>query len=133
MTTRLVLDTSAYAQLRRGNAEALDLIADAEVVIVPTIVLGELEAGFRAGSRYRENSLVLAEFLDEPFVAVAPVTPSVSRQYGLIFADLRSAGTPLPANDLWIAATTRDEAAHLLTFDRDFERIAGLEATVLTP
>ncbi|MGH9362727.1 MAG: hypothetical protein ACRD2T_12505, partial [Thermoanaerobaculia bacterium] len=79
---RLVLDTSAYTRLRAGEECVLDLVAGAEVVLVPVTVLGELEAGFQLGGRVKENRTVLAEFLDEPFVGVLPTTPEIARRYG---------------------------------------------------
>ncbi len=63
-TSRLVLDTSAYSHMRHGHDAELDAIAQAELVIVPTTVLGELAAAFESGSRKRENRTVLAQFLD---------------------------------------------------------------------
>ena len=130
---RFALDTSAYSHFRAGHERVLDLIAAAEIVYLPTVVLGELEAGFTLGRRERENRMVLAEFLAEPFVSVLPVTPAVARRYGRLFADLRRAGTPLPINDIWIAATTQDCGGHLLTFDGHFHSIAAFDCTVLTP
>lgn len=130
---RLVLDTSSYSHFRAGNERVLDLIAAAEIVLLPTIVLGELEAGFTLGRRGSENRTLLAEFLSEPFVSILPVTPAVARVYGRLFADLRRAGTPIPINDIWIAASTLDCGGHLLTFDGDFEYIASLDRTVLKP
>jgi tRNA(fMet)-specific endonuclease VapC len=130
---RLVLDTSAYSHFRAGDERVLDLIAVAEVVFLPTIVLGELEAGFSLGRRERENRTLLVEFLTEPFVSILPVTPMVARHYGRLFADLRRAGTPIPINDIWIAATTLDCGGHLLSFDGDFEKVASLDCTVLRP
>ena len=129
---RLVLDTSAYTRLRAGEERVLDLVADAEVVLVPVTVLGELEAGFRLGGRVKENRTALAEFLDEPFVDVLPTTPEIARRYGELFAALRAAGTPIPINDVWIAAAALDSGGHLLTFDRHFERVPALGATVLS-
>lgn len=129
---RLVLDTSAYSQLRAGHPEVLDQIATATSVLIPTIVLGELEAAFRRGSRYKQNVIGLEEFIDEPFVAVIAVDREVSREYGKVFAALRARGTPIPLNDVWIAATTLVHRGCLLTFDRDFERVEGLRAVVLS-
>lgn len=60
-----------------------------------------------------------------------PVGRSVARHYGQVFARLKRTGTPLPVNDVWIAAATLDCGGHLLTFDDDFARIEGLGATVL--
>ena len=130
---RLVLDTSAYSHFRAGDGRVLDLIAAAEVVYLPTIVLGELEAGFALGRRERENRTLLAELLAELFVSTLPVTPAVAFRYGRLAADLRRAGTPIPINDIWIAATTLDCGGHLLTFDGDFGVIAALDYTLLTP
>lgn len=128
---RLVLDTSAYSQLRVGQVDVLDMIAGAEIVWLPVTVLGELEAGFELGSRMRENRVALAEFLDEPFVAVLPATPEVARRYGQVFASLRRAGTPISINDVWIAAATIDCGGHLVTFDTDFRYVQPLDCTIL--
>jgi tRNA(fMet)-specific endonuclease VapC len=130
---RLVLDTSAYSHFRAGDDRALDMIAAAEIVFLPTIVLGELEAGFVLGRRELENRTLLAEFLAEPFIDILQVTPTVARHYGRLFASLRRAGTPIPLNDIWIAATTLDCGGHLLTFDGDFKNVAALDCTVLDP
>ena len=128
---RVVLDTSAYSRLRAGDTRVQDLVAAAESVLVPATVLGELYGAFEIGSRGRENRQVLSEFLDEPFVAVVPTTPTVARQYGRVYAALRRAGTPVPVNDIWIASAAIDQGACLVTFDRDFERVALLDRIVL--
>lgn len=124
--SRLVLDTSAYSHFRTGHPDVLEAMALAERVLIPVTVLGELEAAFEWGSRARENRRALESYLEEAFVDVLPVTPSVARHYGRAFVALRRAGTPLPVNDIWIAAATMDCGGTLLTFDRDFGRIAGL-------
>ena len=129
---RLVLDTSAYSHFRAGHAIVLDLLADADVVLVPATVLGELEAGFAMGSRALENRTTLARFLEEPFVTVLPTTPTVARQYGQTFARLRHAGTPIPTNDIWIAAATLDAGGQLLTFDAHFQHVPGLDCLLLS-
>ena len=108
----------------------IDAVAEAEVVLMPTTVVGELEAGFRVGRRYVENRRSLEDFLREPYVDVIDVTVDVSRRYGEVFAALRSAGTPIPVNDIWIAAATFDSGAHLITFDEDFARVEGLTHTL---
>lgn len=117
--------------MRAGHEGVLDRLAAAEMVLVPVTVIGELEAAFELGRRSRENRAVLEEFLAEPFVATLGVTAEVARTYGRHFARLRRAGTPIPVNDVWIAAETLDCGGHLLTFDRHFERIEGLDCTVL--
>ena len=130
---RIVLDTSAYSHFRSNHTEVVDRIATADRVYLPTIVLGELEAAFRRGRRTGDNRAKLEEFLREDFVGVLPVTADVARRYGELFAELRTAGTPIPINDIWIAATTIDAGAELVTFDTDFQQLARLDRTILVP
>ncbi len=128
---RLVLDTSAYSRMRAGHDKVLEQIAAAEAVLIPATVLGELEAAFELGRRPKENRTALTSFLAEPFVAVLPTTSEVARRYGQVFARLRRAGTPIPVNDIWIAAATIDCGGRLLTFDQDFDRVESLDRVVL--
>ncbi len=128
---KLVLDTSAYSQLRRGHTGVLDQLSAAEFIYVPTVVLGELRAGFELGSRTRDNVALLDEFLDEPFVDVVDVDASIATHYARLFARLRRSGTPIPINDVWIAACALGIGLPLLTFDRDFSRIDELDARIL--
>ncbi|MGH2728835.1 MAG: type II toxin-antitoxin system VapC family toxin [Actinomycetota bacterium] len=121
-----MLDTSAYSHLRRGESRVFDAVAQADVVLLPTTVLGELEAGFRVGGRYLDNRRALEDFVEESYVQVTDVTRDVARRYGEVFARLRAAGTPVPINDIWIAAAALTGDAHLITFDEDFVRIEGL-------
>ncbi len=111
----------------------LDLLARAAVVVVPTVVLGELEAGFVLGRRTEENRRVLVDFLDEPFVNIQNLTAVTARYYGRLFAALRGAGTPIPINDVWIAAATMECGGHLLTFDANYRRVPDVDHTLLDP
>jgi tRNA(fMet)-specific endonuclease VapC len=128
---RLLLDTSAYSHLRTGHKDVLDRVAAATAVLMPVIVVGELEAAFAAGTRPHENRASLEEFLAEAFVSVVPVTRSVAHRYGELFGQLRRAGTPIPVNDIWIAAIAIEQRRELLTFDWDFARVPDLRAVIL--
>src|SRR5712692_10613822 len=86
LPSRVALDTSAYSQLRRGEPRTIDAVAEAEVVYISATALGELEAGFRAGSRYVENRRALAEFLRESYVEITDITADIARRYGGVFA-----------------------------------------------
>jgi len=101
------------------------------MVFMPAATIGELEAAFLRGNRARENQLLLDSFLDEPMVREVELNRRVARRYGALFARLRSAGTPIPINDVWIAAAAMETGSRLITFDRDFERIPGLAVDVL--
>ncbi len=123
---RFALDTTAYTHFRLNHSAVVGRVTLAREVLVPSIVVGELLGGFALGSRRKENETTLEEFLAEDFVRVLEVTVDTARVYGELFAGLRKKGTPVPTNDLWIAALTVAEGATLLTFDTDFERISGL-------
>lgn len=128
---RLVLDTSAYSHMRSGHQEVLDLITAADALLMPVTVLGELEGAFELGSRLKANRHALMEFLSEPFVFVLETTQDVARHYGQLYARQRRLGRAVPVNDMWIAAAAIDNGGHLLTFDKDFGRIQGLDCTIL--
>lgn len=129
--SRIALDTSAYSRLRRGELRTVDAVSQAELVHVSATVLGELEAGFRVGSRYAENRRTLEDFLREPYVQILDITADVARRYGEVFATLKREGTPIPVNDIWIAASTLSSGSHLVTFDADFTKVAGLPHSLL--
>jgi tRNA(fMet)-specific endonuclease VapC len=119
--------------MRLGHPELLTLLASADALLIPVMVLGELEGGFEIGSRARANRHELNEFLSEPFVLVLEITADVARHYGQIYARQRRSGRPVPVNDMWIAASAIDSGGHLVTFDHDFKRIEGLDCTILAP
>lgn len=125
------LDTSAYSNFRRGDEELAEILDRAESVGVSTIALGELRTGFVLGGRRRRNEAELEAFLENPAVEVLSVDPETSRHYAEIVADLRRAGTPLPTNDIWIAAAAARNGATVLTCDDHFERIARVGSIVV--
>ena len=129
--TRFCLDTSAYSNFRRGEPRVVEHLDRAEWIGVPSVVVGELWAGFLLGTRTEENVSDLAEFLNHPVVETVPITEDVARIYGEILVDLRSAGRPLPTNDIWIAATAARAGASILSFDDHFRGIARVGSLVL--
>lgn len=129
---RLCLDTSAYSHFKRGEAQVVDLIDRADWIGVPVVVLGELEAGFRQGRRAAQNQTELQAFLASPLVDVLSVTEEIVSTYADIVLDLKKAGTPLPANDIWIAALAVRHGAPVLTYDAHFRSVARVGTTILT-
>ncbi|MEZ5332138.1 MAG: type II toxin-antitoxin system VapC family toxin [Thermoanaerobaculia bacterium] len=130
--SRYCLDTSAYSHFRRGADEVVRLLDQAEWIGMPAVTLGELRTGFLLGLRREENESELREFLASPVVEELPVEGEVSHHYAGIVADLRRTGTPLPTNDLWLAATAARHGALVVTYDRHFEAIARVGSIVLT-
>lgn len=131
--TRTLLDTSAYSALMRGQPAVRDALREADEVLMSVVVLGELRAGFRKGSRVRRNEAILREFLDEPRVQVVGTDEETSVRYAIIHDYLRRRGTPVSVNDVWIAAAASQHGARVLTTDGDFSRIAQVVVDYIGP
>jgi tRNA(fMet)-specific endonuclease VapC len=123
---RVCLDTNAYSMLLRNRAGLQRCLEEAALIHIPTIVLGELYAGFCLGARYAENCADLKAFLELPGVQITPLSEEVAERYGFLVRDLRRQGTPIPTNDLWIAATALETGARLVSYDAHFQNVPGL-------
>ena len=92
---------------------------------------GELGAGFLIGRQRRANEAELEAFLSNPVVEEVPVDIAVARLYAEILTALRKAGTPIPTNDIWVAATAAQVGATVLSADRHFEAVKRIGSLVL--
>jgi predicted nucleic acid-binding protein len=122
----IALDTNGYSGFMRGRQGIRAALRAAAEIYLPLIVLGELLAGFAAGSRAGKNREELDQFMASPRVRILHPDEKTARQYAEIFAALRTAGRPIPTNDLWIAALARQHRLLLVTFDRHFGAVPGL-------
>ena len=123
---KVLLDTNAYTALRRGDEAVLDVLGRADTVFMSAIVLGELHAGFKGGSREAENRKELDEFNSRPTVRILHVTQETAEVFGTIKHRLKRAGTPIPINDVWIAAQATENGAYLVTYNEHFANVPGL-------
>ncbi len=130
--SRYCLDTSAYSRFQRGDETVVDLVDRAEWIGMPSVALGELRTGFLLGGRTAQNERELGEFLASPVVTELTVDGEVSRHYAEMVVDLRRAGTPIPTNDIWIAATAARAGALVLTADEHFERINRVGSVLIS-
>ena len=126
---KILLDTSAYVGFKRNLIEFVDIIVSSERVLMSAVVLGELMFGFRNGSRFKENLAELDNFMKHEAVDLVKVGAITADRYSRIAAELRQKGTPIPTNDIWIAAQTMEHGAELVTGDQHFEKIGGLVYT----
>ena len=122
----LLVDTSAYSAFMRGHAEVVQEMRAASLLYMSPIVLGELHAGFAAGDKRETNEAELQEFLDSPRIRMMSIEEETSVFYATIYAGLRKAGTPIPTNDLWIAAGAMQHGLVVLTQDRHFVNVAQI-------
>jgi predicted nucleic acid-binding protein len=121
----LILDTNALSAIAEGERAALRQFARAGEVAVPVIVLGEYRFGIAQSRHQREYERWLEEM-----VAVSSVL-EIDEETAIWYAGLRSqlkeAGTPIPSNDAWIAALCRQHRLPILSRDRHFDLIQGLQ------
>ena len=127
---KIMLDTSAYVGFKRNAVEAVEIIVKAELIIFSPVVMGELMFGFRNGTRFKENMDDLDRFLKHEAVDLLPIGKITSDRYSRIAVKLRQQGTPIPTNDIWIAAQAMEQGAELITSDQHFDKISGLVYTI---
>lgn len=126
MVHAIAIDTNAYSAFKRGHTQVIEVLRHAADIMISSVVLGELLAGFASGTREQPNRRELAQFLESPRVRLVPCGAATADRYALIFASLRRKGTPIPTNDLWIAASCLEHGAALLSLDAHFLEIGGL-------
>ena len=116
------LDSNAYSDWRRSGLWS-SVITFADRIFISSVVLGELRFGFRAGRFEKENERLLQEFLLSNVVEVASIGEEESPVYALLKDHLRQNGSPIPTNDIWIAASAITKGSSLLTRDKHFENL----------
>ena len=121
--TRTLLDTSAYAAFMRGHEPVKAALQQAEEVYLNPIVIGELLAGFMRGRHRAKNQTELQTLLSSPRVGVLALDQETSARYAAILNTLRNAGTPIPTNDIWIAATAMQHSLRILTTDAHYMKV----------
>ena len=123
---RVLLDSNAYSRLMRGDEQTAAVVRGATDIRISAVVVGELLYGFRNGSRFERNAAGLRSFLDNPHASFVPVGAITADRYSRIAAALRAKGSPIPANDVWIAAHAMETGAELVSADRHFEAVDGI-------
>lgn len=123
---RVALDGNRYEDLCRGDLEVAGVLEAADRIYLPFVVLAELRAGFAAGTRGAENEQVLQRFLRKPGVEALYAGEETTRVYAGLYRQLRRQGTPIPINDLWIAALVVEHNLALHTRDRHFHHLSQL-------
>jgi tRNA(fMet)-specific endonuclease VapC len=123
---RVALDTNRYTDLSRGDGFVVNLVATADEIWLPFVVLGELRAGFAASSQEARNEAVLRRFLLKPGVGILYAGEQTTYYYANVYRQLRKQGTPIPANDMWIAALVLEHSLVLCARDAHFEALAQI-------
>lgn len=123
---KILLDTNAYVSYLAGDHAVLDALAESEIIYMSIFVLGELYAGFKGGNREVENHQILRTFIRKPSVNILEAGQETAEIFGEVKNNLKTVGTPLPINDVWIGAHAMETGSIIVTYDRHFSKIAGI-------
>lgn len=120
----MILDTNALSAVADSEASAMELVAGADRVAVPVIVLGEYRLGI-AQSRHRASyESWLRQWIAA--VTILDIDDGTTQSYSAIGLELKRKGKAIPTNDLWIAALCRQHSLPLVSRDQHFDFVAGL-------
>jgi predicted nucleic acid-binding protein len=123
---RVALDTNRLTDLFQGDRALAERLETCDEIRIPLMVLAEIKAGFYGGTQQHRNELLLRKLLSKTTVEVLLPGRETAEQYARLFVQLKRAGTPVPDNDLWIAALVLGHDLFLITRDRHFECIPQL-------
>lgn len=123
---RLLLDTNRYTDLCRSEPSVVNTLNTADEIWLPFITLAELRAGFAVGTRGPRNEAMLRQFLLKPGVAILYPDDQTTHHYAAIYRQLRKQGTPIPTNDMWIAALALQHSLTLYARDAHFDALPQL-------
>lgn len=115
----MILDTNALSAVAEGHSTLESVLQNASEVAVPVIVLGEYRYGIRQSRHHRHYEQWLAEFL--PRYGILDVDQETAIHYAALRIELKTAGTPIPSNDVWIAALSRQYTLPILSRDKHFD------------
>jgi tRNA(fMet)-specific endonuclease VapC len=121
----LILDTNALSATADREPAALELVARAERIAVPVIVLGEYRLGIAQSRHYASYKNWLRDWITA--VTVLDIEEETTQHYAAIGLELKKKGRPIPANDLWIAALCRQHSLPIVSRDRHFDLVSGIQ------
>lgn len=123
-TGSILLDTSVVVAVLRRVPGVKERLRGAEEWLVPLVALGELEYGANLATPPERQHEAVRTFMESATLLLP--TARTAAEYGRIKAALKAAGTPLPENDVWIAAFALERSLPLATRDAHFAQVSGL-------
>lgn len=121
---RLAVDTNAVISYRAGVPEVCNLIEAADIILLSVVVLGELLYGAANSAKPQENEQIVRKFLAQS--VVIPTDESIATCYASVRLRLKKMGSPIPENDIWVAAACLELDVTLLSRDVHFRYIPDL-------
>jgi|ETNmetMinimDraft_26_1059896.scaffolds.fasta_scaffold35921_1 tRNA(fMet)-specific endonuclease VapC len=122
----MAVDTNRYRDFCEAVPDAVAHFQLAEQICLPFPVLAELRAGFACGTLARRNEGILTKFLNRSRVRLLFADEQTTFHFARIFKQLRDQGTPIPTNDIWIAALVQQHNLLLYSRDQHFDALPQL-------
>lgn len=121
----MIVDTNALSAIADERDRIRELLGTAKVIAVPVIAIGE----YRSGIARSRDFLRYRQWLNEFLLAsrVLDIDESTTHRYAEVSLELRKVGEPIPTNDIWIAALCRQHELPLLSRDRHFDAVSGIQ------
>jgi len=123
---KIALDTNSYVDFCKGIEKVVTPVRSAEKIYISFIVLAELRAGFLCSFQSESNERNLSRFLNTSRVSILYADEQTTHHYAKLFLQLRKQGTPIPTNDLWIAALAVQYDLILCSRDSHFDHLAQI-------
>ena len=123
MEVIVALDTNRYTDLSHGDEAVANALQDADALVMTFVTIAELRGGFAHGTRGKANERLLRQFLRRDDVKSLYPDDGTTVHYAQLYRELRSAGTPVPTNDIWIAALVLQHNLLLYTRDDHFRHL----------
>ena len=121
----MILDTNAVSALLAGDAAIRPIIANVTMPAIPTIVIGEYRYGLVESSKAHTITTAFDRLLRA--IRVLTVDEDTADRYAEVRRRLKVNGTPIPENDIWIAALARQHELAVLSRDRHFDHVFGIQ------
>lgn len=123
---RILLDSNRYKDFCSAEPEIVKCVQQADKIYFPFITLAELRSGFACGTKAKKNEAVLTKILNQDCIDVIYPDEETTFYYASLFRQLREQGTPIPTNDLWIAAIAVQYDLLLASRDKHFKSLAQI-------
>lgn len=120
----ILLDTNIVAAFLDGEPQVVERVLESSLVLVSTVVLGELHFGARISARVAENLARINAFISS--IGVLSPNEDTAVWYGIVKQQLRAKGRMIPDNDIWVAATALQAGVTLVSRDSHFSAVDNL-------
>ena len=121
----MILDTNGLSALVEGEPSLEPVLRKAEHLAIPAIVLGEYRYGICHSRNLQDYQQWLQQYL--PYFRILDIEDRTTIPYAAVRTELKRAGTPIPSNDVWIAALCRQHSLPIISRDHHFDLVPGIK------